>query len=99
MLRTSVSQTALGDRTTRHLLVWQTKVVAVLKDQVSRGHVLKFAETRAAAEFPDLVIASLGANRKDKPNGVATARVLHDGTNGLAVNTCIRIRDQEATWR
>ena len=44
---------------------------------------------------PGSVIASLGANRKDKPNGVVAARVLHDGTNGLAVNTRTRIRDQE----
>ena len=39
------------------------------------------------AKYPDFVIASLGANRKDKPNGVVTARVLHDETNGLAVKT------------
>ena len=46
------------------------------------------------AKFPDLVIASFGANRKDKPNGVATARVLHYETNSLTVNTRTRIRDQ-----
>ena len=71
------------------------KVVAVLEDQESRGQVLKFTEAEAVAKYPDLVIASLGAMRKDKPNGVVTARVLHEGTNGLAVNTRTRIRDQE----
>ena len=39
------------------------------------------------AKFPDLVTAPLGANRKDKFNGVVTARVLHDGTDGVAFNT------------
>ena len=63
------------------------KVVAVLEDQVSRGQVLKFTEAEAVARYPDLLIGSLAANRKDKPNGVVTARVLHDGTSGLAVNT------------
>ena len=71
------------------------KVLAVLEDQVSRGQVRKYTEAEAVAMYPGLVIASLGANRKDKPNGVVTARVLHDGTNGLAVNTRTRIRDQE----
>ena len=32
----------------------------------------------------------------DKPNGVVSARVLFDGTNGTAVNTRTRIRDQGA---
>ena len=41
-----------------------------------------------------LVVTSLGANRKDRPNGEVTARVLHDVTNGLAVNTRTRLRDQ-----
>ena len=71
------------------------KVLAVLEDHVSRGQVRKYTEAEAVAMYPGLVIASLGANRKDKPNGVVTARVLHDGTNGLAVNTRTRIRDQE----
>ena len=53
---------------------------------------IKLAEAEAVEMFPGLVIALLAANRKDKPNGVVTARVLHDG---LAVNTRTRIRDQE----
>ena len=71
------------------------KVEAVLDDQAGRGQVLKLSEAEARARFPDLVVASLGAQRKDKPNGVVSARVLFDGTHGLAVNTRTRVRDQE----
>ena len=56
---------------------------------------LKLSETEARARFPNLVVASLGANRKDKPNGTVTARVLFDGTHGISVNKRTRIRDQE----
>ena len=58
-----------------------------------RGQVLKFKEAEARARY--LVVASLGAQRKDKPNGVVSARVLFDGTHGLAVNARTRVRDQE----
>ena len=64
-----------------------TRWEAVLEDQAGRGQVLKFKEADARALFPDLVVASLGAQRKDKPNGAVSARVLFDGTHGLAVNT------------
>ena len=47
------------------------------------------------ATTQDLTIASLGANRKEKPGGEVSARVLFDGTNGIAVNSRTRIRDQE----
>ena len=56
------------------------KAEEVLEDQCSRGQVLKFTEQEAKARFPNLVVASLGALRKDKPGGVVTARVLFDGT-------------------
>ena len=71
------------------------KVEAVLEGQAGRGQVLKFAEADARVRFLDLVVASLGAQRKDKPNGVISERVLFDGTRGLAVNTRTRIRDQK----
>ena len=71
------------------------KVVDVLEDQARRGQVLKLSEPEARARFPNLVVASLGANRKDKPNGTVTARVLFDGTHGISVNKRTRIRDQE----
>ena len=44
---------------------------------------------------PGLTVASLGAQRKEKPGGEVTARILFDGTHGIDVNTRIRIRDQE----
>ena len=71
------------------------KVEAVLEDHVTRHQVIKLTEAEAVESFPGLVIASLGANCEDKPNWVVTARNLHDGTNGLVVNTRTRIRDQE----
>ena len=40
-----------------------------MEDQTSRGQVLKLTETEARLRFPDLVVASLGAIRKDKPGG------------------------------
>ena len=40
-------------------------------------------------------MAALEANKKEKPNGVISARVLFDGSNGIAVNRRTRIRDQE----
>ena len=33
--------------------------------------------------------------RRRNPGGIITARVLHDGTNGISVNRRIRVRDQE----
>ena len=38
------------------------------------------SESEARARYPNLVVASLGANRKDKPNGEVSARVLFDWT-------------------
>ena len=63
------------------------EVYDVLDDQTQRGMFIRLPEQVAKARYPNLVVASLGANRKDRPNGEVTARVLHDGTNGLAVNT------------
>ena len=71
------------------------EVTEVLEDQAKRGQVLKLSEQEARSQFPNLVVASLGANRKEKPGGIITARVLHDGTNGISVNRRIRVRDQE----
>ena len=52
-------------------------------------------ESEARTKYPNLVVASLGAQRKQKPGGKVTARVLFDGTDGLCVNTKTRLRDQE----
>ena len=78
--------------TLRH---FENQVVQVLEDQATRGQVLKFGEQEARERFPGLVIASLGAQRKEKPNGKVSARVLFDGTNGILVNKRTRVRDQE----
>ena len=68
------------------------KVEEVLEDQVKRGQVVTLSEEDAKRQCPGLVIASLGANRKEKSDGSITARVLHDGSNGIAVNKRTRVR-------
>ena len=75
--------------------VFSDKVLAVLEDQAARGQVIKMTEHEARQRYPDLLVASLGAQRKDKPGGAVSARVLFDGTHGFTVNTRTRIRDQE----
>ena len=62
------------------------KVQDVFDDQCKGGQVLKLAEHEARTECQVLVVAALGVIRKDKPNGVVTARVVFDGSNGSAVN-------------
>ena len=74
-------------------------VLAEMEDQAERGQILKYTEQEARERYPNLVVASLGANRKDKPGGVFSARVLFDGTHGINVNTRTRIRDQERAPR
>ena len=66
-----------------------------MHDQGARGQLLVYSEAQARGTYPDLVIASLGAQRKEKPGGKVTARVLFDGTHGLCVNTGTRFGDQE----
>ena len=70
-------------------------MLEVMHDQASRGQLLVYSEAEARRINPDLVIASLGAQRKEKPGGKITARVLFDGTHGLCVNMRTRLRDQE----
>ena len=67
----------------------------MLDGQSSRGQLTKLSDVEFRARYPDLVVASLGAIRKDKPIGVVTARVLFEGTRGIPVNTRTRIRDHE----
>ena len=73
----------------------EKQVVEVLEDHCARGQVRKYSEREAREKFPGLVVAALGAARKDNPDGEYTARVLFDGTNGIHVNKRIRLRDQE----
>ena len=74
---------------------YEDQVLEVMRDQASRGQLLVLTESEARRQYPDLVIASLGAQRKEKPGGKITARVLFDGTHGLCVNSRTRLRDQE----
>ena len=73
---------------------FKAEVEEVLRDQAGRGQVLIMPEAEARDRFPNLVVASLGA-QKEKPGGVVSARVLFDGTNGNFVNTSTHLRDQE----
>ena len=74
---------------------FEKQVLDVMHDQASRGQIIVMTEPEARSRYPDLVVASLGAQRKQKPGGKVTARVLFDGTHGLCVNSKTRLRDQE----
>ena len=74
---------------------FETQVLDVMHDQASRDQIIVMTESEARLRYPDLVVASLDAQRKQKPGGKMTARVLFDGTHGLCVNTKTRLRDQE----
>ena len=78
---------------------FRAEVEEVLGDQAGRGQVLIMPEAEARDRFPNLVVASLGAQRKEKPGGVISARVLFDGTNGNFVNTSTHLCDQESQLR
>ena len=56
---------------------------------------LKLTEHEARSQYPDLVMTALGANRKDNPDRVVSARVPFDWSDGSAVNRRTRIGDQE----
>ena len=60
------------------------KVLAVLEDQATRGQVIEMTEHETHQRHPDLVVASLGAQRKDKPGGAVQARVLFEGTHAYS---------------
>ena len=69
------------------------KAVAVLENHSRRSNI-KLTEEAACARCHGMVVATLGALRKETSGGVATARVLFDGTNRIVVNKRIPIRDQ-----
>ena len=66
-----------------------------MDDQAERGQIPRLTEEEARARYPNLTVASLGANKKEKSTGEITSRVLFDGTHGINVNRRIRVRDQE----
>ena len=94
-LEGSTDSTTVWRRNYSTLQPLEQQVLDVMHDQATRGQVLVLSETEARLRYPDLVIASLGAQRKEKPGGKITARVLFDGTHGLSVNSRTRIRDQD----
>ena len=57
------------DDTMLHWMLSQTRFLAVLEDQATRDQVIKVTEHEAPRRYPDLVVASLGAQRKDKLRG------------------------------
>ena len=69
-------------------------VLDVLRDQAKRGQVLVLTQQAAKKRFPGLVVASMGAVKKEKDGGIS-ARVVFDGTNGTYVNSSTHLRDQE----
>ena len=88
---------------------WQTRLISwsthqqdtegsgrtVPEYQAIRGQILMPTEPQARYRSLNLVVACLGAIRKEKPTGVVTARVLFDDTRVISVNRRTRIRDQE----
>ena len=73
------------------------EVEEALRDQAGRGQVMILPEAEARNRFTNLVVASVGAQKKEKPGGVVSARLLFDGTNGNFANTSTHLRDQERT--
>ena len=74
---------------------FEQQELELMFDQASRGQIIVLKEKEAKDRYPDLVIASLGAQRKEKPGGKVSARVLFHGKHGLCVNSRTRLRDQE----
>ena len=52
---------------------FETRVLDVMHDQASRGQVTIMTEAEAKTKYPNLVVTSLGAQRKQKPGGKITA--------------------------
>ena len=93
-LEQSIDPGSVWRRNNASLATSEEQVLEVMHDQASRGQLLVYSEAEARRIYPGLVIASLGAQRKEKPGGKITARVLFEGTHGLCVNTRTRLRDQ-----
>ena len=65
------------------------------EEDVAEGMMVRMSEHAARAEWKEnLCIASLGALRKSLEPGCEEYRIVHDGTNAVAVNNAIRTRDQ-----
>ena len=94
-LEQTVDPGCIWRRNYSSLAEYEDQVLEVMRDQATRGQLLVLTESEARRQYPDLVIASFGAQRKEKPGGKITARVLFDGMHGPCVNSRTRLRDQE----
>ena len=68
-LEGSTDSTTVWRRNYSTLQPLEQQVLDVMHDQATRGQVLVLSESEAKLRYPDLVIASLGAQRKEKPGG------------------------------
>jgi hypothetical protein len=65
-----------------------------LREQATRGHVIELSEDKALDLYGKrLIIAALAAIPKAGADGSITFRIIHDGTNGVHLNSRIRVRD------
>ena len=55
------------------------EVTEVLEEHARRGQVFKLSEHDARSRFPGLVVASLGANKKENPGGLITVEYFTTG--------------------
>ena len=74
-----------GDEITCHWPSSQRRSSTFSKTSLAEARRSSSKNTKGDS-YPHLVVSLLGANRKVKPHGVFTARVLFDGTNGIEVN-------------
>ena len=82
-LEQSTDPGSVWRRNCASLATFEEQVLEVMHDQASIGQLLVYSEAEARRTYLDLVIASLGARRKEKLGGKITARVLFDGYSWL----------------
>ena len=83
ILNFSRTASRCGGGTIPWQLPWPGKSQQYSKTRRTEGKVRALREQEARLRFPNLTIASLGANRRDMPGGIVSARVLFDGTQRL----------------
>jgi hypothetical protein len=74
----------------------QSLVEAQLADHHARGLALRLTQGEAAARFPDLTVASMGAVAKiSDPTHYNDIRTVVDGSNGVHLNTRVKQKGQD----
>ena len=68
-LEHSADQGGVWRRNCSTLQAFEEQVLEVMHDQATRGQIIVLTETEAKNRFPNLVIASPGEQRKEKPGG------------------------------